>query len=324
MNLSDVVILCGNSVPRLGHGLADALGIRQCKAKVGRFADGESEIELYDNMRGKVVCLVQSTCAPTNHHLMELILMADACRRASAERVFALVPYFGYSRQDRRVRSRRVPISAKVAAEMMQQSGISRIVTMDVHSEQMQGFVDIPVDNIYTTGLFAHEVAQMGLDRPIVISPDVGGVVRARALARACANGDLAIIDKRRSDIDGRAQALQVIGDVRNKDCLVHDDIVDSAGTLCSGATALMEAGANSVTALVTHPVLSAGARERVEKSDLDMLVVSNSIAVDPSPKIRQIDCTAFLADALERVINAHSLSSLWEDPETLSLLFRN
>lgn len=294
--------------------VGDRLGVPLGKAKVSTFSDGECAIELLEDVRGKDVFIIQPTCAPTNTNLMELILMADAMRRASAARVTAVVPYFGYARQDRRPRSARVPISARVVANMMARSGIDRVLTVDLHAEQIQGFFDIPVDNVFGSPVLLDEITNQDYDNPLVVSPDVGGVVRARALAKQL-NTDLAIIDKRREKAN-ESQIMHIIGDVTDRTCILVDDMCDTAGTLCKAADALKANGAKRVVAYATHPVLSGPAVENITNSSLDELVVTDTIPLSAASKacksIRQLTMADLLAESVRRVCNEESISAMF------------
>jgi ribose-phosphate pyrophosphokinase len=294
--------------------VVDRLGVPLGKAKVSTFSDGECAIELQEDVRGKDVFIIQPTCAPTNTNLMELILMADAMRRASAARVTAVVPYFGYARQDRRPRSARVPISARVVANMMARSGIDRVLTVDLHAEQIQGFFDIPVDNVFGSPVLLDEITNQNYDNPLVVSPDVGGVVRARAVAKQL-NTDLAIIDKRREKAN-ESQVMNIIGDVTDRTCILVDDMCDTAGTLCKAADALKANGAKRVVAYATHPVLSGPAVENITNSSLDELVVTDTIPLSAASKacksIRQLTMADVLAESVRRVCNEESISAMF------------
>jgi ribose-phosphate pyrophosphokinase len=311
-----LMIFTGNANPKLAADVASHLLIGLGKATVGRFSDGEVMVEILENVRGKDVFVLQSTCAPTNDHLMEVMVMVDALKRASAGRITAAIPYFGYARQDRRVRSSRVAISAKVIANMLQIAGVERVLTMDLHADQIQGFFDIPVDNVYAAPLLLADVHKQQYDNCIVVSPDVGGVVRARALAKRL-DCDLAIIDKRRPKANV-AEVMNIIGDVSGRTCVIMDDMVDTANTLVKAATALKEHGAVRVLAYCTHPVLSGGAVDRVENSDLDELVVTDTIPLSKDAracgKIRQLSCAQLLAETILRINRADSVSSLFVD----------
>jgi ribose-phosphate pyrophosphokinase len=311
-----LMVFTGNAIPELAAAVSKQLGIPVGKATVGRFSDGEVMVEILENVRGKDVFVLQSTCAPTNDNLMELMVMVDALKRASAGRITAALPYFGYARQDRRVRSSRVAISAKVVANMLEVAGVDRVLTMDLHADQIQGFFDIPVDNIYAAPVLLADVATQNLGECIVVSPDVGGVVRARALAKRL-DTDLAIIDKRRPKANV-AEVMNIIGEVRGRACVIMDDMVDTAGTLTKAADALKEHGATRVVAYCTHPVLSGNAVERVSQSALDELVVTDTIPLSPlgraCGKIRVISCDRLLAETILRINRADSVSSLFSE----------
>ena len=310
------MVFAGNAHPRLASQIASHLQLPLGQAVVDRFSDGEVMVEVMENVRGRDVFIVQPTCYPTNDNIMELLVIADALRRSSAVRVTAVIPYFGYSRQDRRPRSARVPISAKVVANMITSVGVDRVLTVDLHADQIQGFFDIPVDNIYATAIMLNDIrAQNFGDRLMVVSPDVGGVVRARALAKRLDDAELAIIDKRRP-APNQAQVMHVIGDVEGQHCIVVDDMVDTAGTLCLAAKALKEWGAASVRAYCTHAVLSGPAAENIRKSVLDELVVTDTIPLRPDsaacPNIRQISVAGLLAESMRRIHLEESVSSLF------------
>ena len=311
-----LMIFTGNANAKLAADVASHLQIPLGKATVGRFSDGEVMVELLENVRGKDVYVLQSTCAPTNDHLMEVMIMVDALKRASAGRITAALPYFGYARQDRRVRSMRVAISAKVVANMLQIAGVDRVLTMDLHADQIQGFFDIPVDNIYAAPILLADVHKQEFDNVMVVSPDVGGVVRARALAKRL-DCDLAIIDKRRPKANV-AEVMNIIGDVAGRTCVIMDDMVDTANTLVKAAAALKEHGAQRVLAYCTHPVLSGGAVDRIAGSALDTLVVTDTIPLPKdaraSEKIRVISCAQLLAETILRINRADSVSSLFVD----------
>ena len=284
---------------------------------MGRFSDGEVSVEIMENIRGRDVYLVQSTCPPTNDNLVELLVMADACQRASAARITALMPYFGYARQDRRPRATRVPITAKLVANLIGSSGIGRVLTVDLHADQIQGFFDIPVDNVYASPVLLGDAWKQEYKDMVVVSPDVGGVVRARALAKRLDDADLAIIDKRRPQTN-TAQVMNVIGEVSGKTCVLIDDLVDTAGTLCEAGRIQKERGAVRVVAYITHPVLSGPAVERIEKSELDELVVTDTIPLSETAKacaqIRQLSVAELLAETIRRISDAESVSSLYLD----------
>jgi ribose-phosphate pyrophosphokinase len=314
--LERLMVFTGNANARLAQDVVKHLNIGLGRAIVGRFSDGEVLIELLENVRGKDVFILQSTCAPTNDNLMELLVMVDALKRSSAARVTAAIPYFGYARQDRRPRSARVAISAKVVANMLTSVGIARVLTMDLHADQIQGFFDIPVDNIYAAPVLLGDVWKQGYDDLIVVSPDVGGVVRARALAKRL-ESDLAIIDKRRPKANV-AEVMNVIGDVDGRTCVIMDDMVDTAGTLCKAAQVLKEEGATRVVAYCTHPVLSGGAVERIAASDIDELVVTDTIPLSEAGqacgKIRQLSVAGLLAETILRIFTEESVSSLFTE----------
>jgi ribose-phosphate pyrophosphokinase len=309
-------IFTGNANPRLAEAVCKHLNISLGRAVVGRFSDGEVMIELLENVRGRDVFILQSTCAPTNDSLMEVMVMIDALKRASAARITAALPYFGYARQDRRPRSARVPISAKVVADMLVTVGVHRVMVMDLHADQIQGFFNIPVDNIYATPVLLGDLWKQNYDNLLVVSPDVGGVVRARAIAKRL-DSDLAIIDKRRPKANV-AEVMNIIGDVEGRTCVIMDDIVDTANTLCKAATALKEHGAQKVVAYCTHAVLSGGAVQRIAESDMDEIVVTDTIPLSAEAqgcsRIRQLSCAQLLAETMTRVSNEESVSSLFID----------
>ena len=315
-NQPDFMVFTGNANPGMAAEIAQHLGTTLGAADVGRFSDGEVTVEIKQNVRARDVFVVQSTCAPTNENLMELLIMVDALKRASAERISAVIPYFGYARQDRRPRSSRVPISAKVVANMLQAVGVARVLTMDLHADQIQGFFDIPVDNIYASPVLLGDLRQKNYEDLIVVSPDVGGVVRARALAKQL-GCDLAIIDKRRPRANV-ATVMNIIGDVAGKTCVMVDDIVDTAGTLCAAANALKAQGAVKVVAYCTHAVLSGAAIENVTNSALDELVVTDTIPLSDAAKacgrIRQLSVAEVLAETIRRIALGESVSSLYID----------
>ena len=317
MDRSTMAVFAGNANPQLAQDIARHLMVPLGRSSVGRFSDGETTVELLENVRGRDVFIVQSTSPPANDHLMELMLMADACRRASSARITAVIPYFGYARQDRRPRATRVPITAKVVANMIAGSGINRLLTVDLHADQIQGFFDIPVDNVYASPVLLGDVWKQKHPDLMVVSPDVGGVVRARALAKRLDDADLAIIDKRRPRAN-ESEVMNIIGEVADKTCVLIDDLVDTAGTLCHAAAALKGAGAKKVLAYITHPVLSGPAIERIAKSDLDELVVTDTIPLRPEakscPKIRQLTVAGLLAETMRRIRDEESVSSLYID----------
>jgi ribose-phosphate pyrophosphokinase len=311
-----MMIFTGNANPALAEAVVQHLGIPLGKAKVGQFSDGEVAVELQENVRGKDVFIVQPTCAPTNDSLMEVLVMSDALRRASAGRVTAVVPYFGYARQDRRPWSARVPITARLVANMFSSAGIDRVLTVDLHADQIQGFFDVPVDNIYASPLLIEDIKQQHYDNVMVVSPDVGGVVRARAIAKRLDDCDLAIIDKRRPKAN-ESKVMNIIGDVEGRSCVMVDDIVDTAGTLCKAAEALKDVGATKVMAYVTHPVLSGKAIDNLLNSQMDELVVTDTIPLTDEAKasgrIRVVSMARMLADSIVRVYNEESVSSLFD-----------
>ena len=314
MAYDSLMVFTGNAHPKLAEDVVKHLNIPLGRATVGRFSDGEVMVELLENVRGKDVFVLQSTCTPTNDNLMEVLLMADALKRSSAGRITAAVPYLGYARQDRRPLSARVAISAKVVANMMVVAGVDRLLTMDLHADQIQGFFDIPVDNVYSAPILLGDIWKRGHQDLVVVSPDVGGVVRARALAKRL-ESDLAIIDKRRPR-PNVATVMNIIGDVAGRTCVIMDDMVDTANTLCEAALALKEKGAEKVLAYCTHPVLSGKAIERIENSVLDELVVTDTIPLREEAKrckrIRQLSIAALLAETMLRISNEDSVSSLF------------
>jgi ribose-phosphate pyrophosphokinase len=315
--VSKLMIFAGNANPELAKAISQKLHIPMGQATVGRFSDGETTVEINENVRGNDVFIIQPTCYPTNDNLMELIVMADALRRASAIRITAVIPYFGYARQDRRVRSTRVAISAKVVADMISSIGVDRVLTVDLHADQIQGFFDIPVDNIYATPVLLEDIEKQRFENFIVVSPDVGGVVRARAVAKRLNDADLAIIDKRRPKANV-SQVMHIIGDVRDKTCIIVDDIIDTAGTLCKAAEALKKQGASKVVAYITHPVLSGPAIENINASHLDELIVCDTIPVDDKirncDRIRVLTMAGLLAESIRRVSNEESISAMFEN----------
>ncbi len=315
--VSDMMVFAGNANPQLAQEIAAYLSIPLGKSIVGKFSDGEVLVEILENVRGKHVFIVQPTCVPTNDNLMELLVMVDAVRRASAGRITAVIPYFGYARQDRRPRSARVPITAKVIANMITTVGVDKLLTVDLHADQIQGFFDIPVDNVYASPILLGEIWRNRDPNMMVVSPDVGGVVRARALAKRLDDADLAIIDKRRPKANV-SQVMHIIGDVEGRHCVLVDDLVDTAGTLCQAADALKEHGASKVSAYITHPVLSGSAIDKLDKSALDELVVTDTIPLAPEAKacntIRQVSIAELLAETMRRINNDESVSSLYMD----------
>ena len=317
MNDTALMVFSGNANLPLAEGIVKKLNMRLGMAAVGRFSDGEIAVEIEENVRGKDVFLIQPTCAPTNENLMELLVMIDAFKRASASRITAVMPYYGYARQDRRSRSARVPISAKLVAKMIEQAGACRLLTVDLHADQIQGFFDIPVDNVYASPILLGDIWRQQYKDIMVVSPDVGGVVRARALAKRLNDADLAIIDKRRLKANV-AEVMHIIGDVEGRTCILIDDLVDTAGTLCHAAGALKKHGAVKVIAYCTHPVLSGAAMNNLSSSVLDELVVTDTIplsqeAID-SGKIRQLTVAEMLAETIRRISVGESVSSLYVD----------
>ena len=309
-------IFTGTANPELANDISKILGIEISKADVGYFSDGEIRVEIEDNVRGHDTFIIQSTCTPQNKNLMELMLLADALKRSSASKITAIVPYYAYARQDRRVRSARVPISAKVVADMFSSVGIDRVLTVDLHSETIQGFFDMPADNVYATKLMVEDIKSNNpKNNIVVVSPDVGGVVRSRALAKQLNDADLAIIDKRRGAAN-QSEVMNIIGDIKDKVCIVPDDIIDTAGTLCNAAKALKDQGALEVKAYITHPVLSGPAIERLNNSEIDELVVTNSIPLSQEgkkcSKIRVISLSATIAECMKRLNNEESLSEMF------------
>ena len=315
--MAKMKLFSGNASIELAESIASHLKQPLGKARVGTFSDGEINIEIQENVRGHDVFIIQSTCPPTNDNIMELSIMADALRRASATRITAVIPYYGYARQDRRVRSARVPISAKVVADMLASVGVDRVLTVDLHADQIQGYFHMPVDNVYATPVMLDDVLRFGTDSITVVSPDVGGVVRARALAKRLNDADLAIIDKRRPEAN-QVEVMNVIGDVKGRDCVLVDDIVDTAGTLCLAANTLKQHGAAVVKAYITHPVLSGKAIDNINDSELDELVVTDTIPLSDAAracsKVRVISLSAMLAEALYRVSESESISSMFLD----------
>ena len=325
MAYESLMVFAGNASAGLAENVVKHLGISLGRASVGKFSDGEIAVELLENVRGRDVFILQSTCAPTNDNLMELLTVADALKRASAGRITAAIPYFGYARQDRRPRSVRVPISAKLVANMLATAGINRVLTVDLHADQIQGFFDIPVDNIYATPILIHDILQQRIENLTVVSPDIGGVVRARAVAKVL-NTDLAIIDKRRPKANV-AEVMNIIGDIQGRTCLIGDDMIDTANTLCKAASALKERGAERVLAYATHPVFSGEAVSRIASSDIDQVVVTDTIALSDAARncdrIRQVTIAGLLAETMRRISNEESVSYLFnEDVASPGALF--
>jgi ribose-phosphate pyrophosphokinase len=317
MNDTSMMVFSGNANLALSDGIVKKLNMRLGMATVGRFSDGEIAVEIEENVRGKDVFIIQPTCSPTNENLMELLVMIDALKRASASRITAVLPYYGYARQDRRSRSARVPISAKLVARMIEQAGANRVLTVDLHADQIQGFFDIPVDNVYSSPILLGDVWRQQYKDLIVVSPDVGGVVRARALAKRLDDADLAIIDKRRPKANV-SEIMHIIGDVDGRTCVLIDDLVDTAGTLCHAAAALKKHGAIKVVAYCTHAVLSGAAMKNLNNSELDELVVTDTIPLNQdaveSGKIRQLSVAEMLAETIRRIAVGESVSSLYVD----------
>jgi ribose-phosphate pyrophosphokinase len=316
MALERMRVFTGNANPKLAEAVCRHLNTSLGRSVVGRFSDGEVMVELLENVRGRDIFILQSTCVPTNDNLMEILVMTDALKRSSAGRITAVIPYFGYARQDRRPRSARVPITAKVVADLLTTVGVDRVMVMDLHADQIQGFFNIPVDNIYATPILLGDLWKQNYDDLIVVSPDVGGVVRARAIAKRL-DSDLAIIDKRRPRAN-EAEVMNIIGDATGRTCVIMDDLVDTANTLCKAATALKENGAKKVVAYCTHPVLSGGAVPRIAASELDEIVVSDTIPLTEEaqacPRIRVLSCAQLLAETMTRVSNEESVSSLFTE----------
>ncbi|WP_061025652.1 ribose-phosphate pyrophosphokinase [Vibrio splendidus] len=313
--MPDMKLFAGNATPELAQRIADRLYISLGDATVDRFSDGEVAVQINENVRGSDVFLIQSTCAPTNDNLMELVVMIDAMRRASAGRITAIIPYFGYARQDRRVRSARVPITAKVVADFLSNVGVDRVLTIDLHAEQIQGFFDVPVDNIFGTPVLLEDMANRGLENPVVVSPDLGGVVRARATAKALGDVDIAIVDKRRPRANV-SEVMNLIGDVEGRDCVIVDDMIDTGGTLCKAAEALKERGAKRVFAYATHAVFSGTAAENIRNSVLDQVIVTDSIKLSPemaaTGKVTELSLSRMLAEAIRRISNEESISAMF------------
>ena len=317
MDSTTLTIFSGNAHPGLAREIARHLGLPLGRINVGRFSDGEVSVEIMENVRGSEVVIVQPTCPPTNDHLMELLVIADACKRASAAKITALIPYLGYSRQDRRPRAARAPITAKLVANLIETAGIDRVITVDVHADQISGFFDIAFDNVYASPILLGDVWKQEYPNMVVVSPDVGGVVRARALAKRLDDTELAIIDKRRPQ-PNMSEIMHIIGDVEGKTCILIDDMVDTAGTLCQAARVLKERGGVRVVAYITHPVLSGPAVERIGGSEIDELVVTDTIPLGPAAtacaRIRQLSVAELLAETIRRISGGESVSSLYLD----------
>ncbi|MGO2344092.1 MAG: ribose-phosphate pyrophosphokinase, partial [Vibrio litoralis] len=308
-------LFAGNATPELAQRIADRLYISLGDATVNRFSDGEVAVQINENVRGSDVFIIQSTCAPTNDNLMELVVMIDAMRRASAGRITAVIPYFGYARQDRRVRSARVPITAKVVADFLSNVGVDRVLTIDLHAEQIQGFFDVPVDNIFGTPVLMEDMKSRNLEDPVVVSPDLGGVVRARATAKMLDDTDIAIVDKRRPRANV-SEVMNLIGDVKGRDCVIVDDMIDTGGTLCKAAEALKERGAKRVFAYATHAVFSGKAAENIKNSVLDQVIITDSIKLSEemkaTGKVTQLTLSSMLAEAIRRISNEESISAMF------------
>ncbi|QJC28517.1 ribose-phosphate diphosphokinase [Enterobacteriaceae endosymbiont of Plateumaris consimilis] len=316
--MSDMKLFSGNAIPELAKKIADHLYTDLGKAYVGKFSDGETSVQINENVRGDDVFIIQSTCHPTNDNLIELIIIADALRRASAGRITAVIPYFGYSRQDRRLRSARVPITAKVIADFLSGVGIDRVLTVDLHAEQIQGFFDIPVDNVFSSSIFIEDMTKIFLDKPIIVSPDIGGVIRARTIATTLLNGtDMAIIDKRRSK-SNISEVMHIIGDIVNRDCILIDDIVDTGGTLCQAAKALKNNGAKRVLAYVTHPIFSGNAVNNISNSLIDEIIVCDTIPLSNKikklKKVRKLTLSEMIAESIRRINNEESISVMFNN----------
>ena len=314
--MPDMKLFAGNATPELAQKVAKRLYIELGDAVVGRFSDGEISVQINENVRGSDVFILQSTCAPTNDNLMELIVMVDALRRASAGRITAVIPYFGYARQDRRVRSARVPITAKVVADFLSSVGVDRVLTVDLHAEQIQGFFDVPVDNVFGSPVLLEDMKNRDFDDVVVVSPDIGGVVRARAIAKLLNDTDLAIIDKRRPQANV-SQVMHIIGDVEGRDCMSVDDMIDTGGTLCKAAEALKEHGAKRVFAYATHPILSGKAAENIRNSVIDEVIVTDSIPLSDELKaldiVKVLTLADMLAETIRRISNEESISAMFE-----------
>ncbi|AYA64893.1 ribose-phosphate pyrophosphokinase [Alteromonas sp. RKMC-009] len=314
--MPDMKLFAGNAVPELAHKVAERLYTKLGNASVGRFSDGEISVEIHENVRGSDVFIIQSTCAPTNDNLMELIVMIDALRRASAGRITAVIPYFGYARQDRRVRSARVPITARVVADFLSNVGVDRVLTIDLHAEQIQGFFDVPVDNAFGTPILLADMVQRDFVDPIVVSPDIGGVVRARATAKLLNDAELAIIDKRRPKANV-SQVMNIIGDVKDRDCIIVDDMIDTGGTLAKAAEALKNHGARKVYAYATHAIFSGNAPKNLKESVIDEIIVTDSIPLSKdmqaTGKVKQLTLSEMLAETIRRISNEESISAMFE-----------
>jgi len=317
VDLATMAVFSGNAHPKLAYDIARCLHVPLARASVGRFSDGEFNVEILENIRGRETFIIQPTCPPAAENLMELLVMVDAARRASAARITTVIPYFGFARQDRRPKSARVPITAKLVAKLIGAAGVDRVLTVDLHADQIQGFFDIAVDNVYASPLLLGDVWKQKYTDMVVVSPDVGGVVRARALAKRLDDADLVIIDKRRAKAN-QSEVMNIIGEVEGRNCIMMDDMVDTAGTLCQAAAALKTRGADSVRAYITHPVLSGPAVSRITASELDEVVVTDTIPLNEEaqacPKIRQLSTAELLAETMRRISDEESVSSLYVD----------
>ncbi|CAL4319602.1 Ribose-phosphate pyrophosphokinase [Buchnera aphidicola (Periphyllus testudinaceus)] len=314
--MDDLKLFAGNSVPKLVNFIVKILNSNLGKSIVNRFSDGEINVEINENVRGGDVFIIQSICSPSNDNLMELIVIIDALRRASAGRITAVIPYFGYSRQDKRVRSARVPITAKVIADFLSNVGIDRVLTVDLHAEQIQGFFDVPVDNVFGSLIFLEDMLKKNFYKPVVVSPDIGGVIRARAIAKLLNDTDIAIIDKRRPNTN-ISQVMNIIGDVKNRDCILVDDIIDTGGTLCNASNALKKRGANRIFAYATHPVFSGNILQNIKKSEINEIIVCDTIPLSKNIKklsnVRTLTLAHMLAEAIKRISNEESISAMFE-----------
>lgn len=314
--MSEIKLFAGNAIPNLAKRIARNLKINIGDATVGRFSDGEINVQINENVRGRDIFIIQSTCAPTNDNLMELVVMIDALRRASAGRVTAVIPYFGYARQDRRVRSARVPITSKIVADLLSNVGVDRVLTVDLHTEQIQGFFDVPVDNVFGSLVLLEDMLKKKLVNPIVVSPDIGGVIRARAIAKLLNDIDMAVIDKRRSKANV-SQVMHIIGDIFGRECVLVDDMIDTGSTLCKAAIALKKQGAKKVFAYATHPIFSGNAASNIKNSRIDELIVCDTIPLSFEIKnlniVRSLTLSEMLAEAIRRINNEESISAMFQ-----------
>ncbi|AXN02342.1 ribose-phosphate pyrophosphokinase [Candidatus Purcelliella pentastirinorum] len=315
--MPNMKLFSGNAIPKLANLIAKRLNTNLGNAIVSRFSDGEISVQINENVRGDDIFIIQSTCAPTNDNIMELVVIVDALRRASAGRITAVIPYFGYARQDRRVRSARVPITAKVIADFLSIVGVDRVLTVDLHAEQIQGFFDIPVDNVFGSPILIEDILQINLENPIVVSPDIGGVIRARAIAKLLNETNMAIIDKRRPKSKNISQVMNVIGDVNQRNCILIDDMIDTGSTLCKAANALKKRGAKQVYAYATHPIFSGNAKKNIMHSSIDEIIVCDTIPLNKNikkiSKIRTLTLSGMLAEAIRRINNNESISAMFE-----------